>query len=242
MDYFNLDARGTIIKIPKNIAFKSSVLKKSETSHYLNYSPDIVHQAMNYLSNMKVKMNEELEILFKELNIDIPKIMDLPEYFKVNARGTIIQIPIELLEKFQVIKNFMSNGWGDNCQPYYLNYNPQTVYNLISYLEGFTIDSSNGEFLALCDEMLIDLNTKYLDEEFCTELQKKFEEYIDKLEEKDFTEFKKRFRIWSNLNNKDLVKKEISGKIERLFHVKKIESARKYYMDYYNKVINKEKN
>ena len=192
---------------------------------------------VDYLLGIKVEMNSSLEHLMKELLIDTPCVQDLPEYFNVNARGQIIQIPIELLDRFEVIKSCMSNNWRDKYQPYYLNYNPQMVYNLISFLQGFIIDTTSSEFLALCDEMLINLESKYQDT-YCEELKKQYREHINSLDDKKLIEFRKKFKLensYFNLNIAD----HICNKLENLFNIKNIENGRKHFLLYHEKYINK---
>lgn len=75
-----LNARGTIIEIPKEIAFKSHVLETSQKElwkkidqepYFLNYDSSLVHKLVDYLSGRQIKDISKLKDIADELLIDI---------------------------------------------------------------------------------------------------------------------------------------------------------------------------
>lgn len=240
IEYFIIDARGIHIKIPLQIANKSHILRNTDSSipYYLNYSSDIVHQMVDYLSdiNDQLDVSHTIKKLMKELDIVYEKLSE--EYFKVNARGTIIEIPIDLLHHFEVIRNLYNGDWKDSNKPYYLNYKPETVHLLISYLSGINVDITNMELKMLSDEMLINLDP--MSDDFCEELKKKYNNYIDSIKSiNELNIFLKRFGLAYWKDDREQIKKFLNNKIEMYFSVKRQDSAKKFYIEYYNKYINK---
>jgi hypothetical protein len=74
-EYLNLDARGTIIKIPYDTAKKSPVLKAyidngNKEAYYLNYSAKVVNKLVDYLLDNN-EFNENIKKICDELCIDL---------------------------------------------------------------------------------------------------------------------------------------------------------------------------
>jgi hypothetical protein len=77
-NYLNLDARGTIIKIPRSIIEnKSQVISRwianwesDKDAFYINRDPNIVHNLVNYVSGYKYEITDSLYELCDELMIE----------------------------------------------------------------------------------------------------------------------------------------------------------------------------
>lgn len=61
------------------------------------------------------------------------------ELFKINARGTLIQIPIDIAKISEVFKALINNDWKDTREPFYLNYSPDSVHKLLDFINGFGV-------------------------------------------------------------------------------------------------------
>lgn len=85
MELIRINARGTIIDIPKDIAFKSEYIKTNyafESEYikanydehlYLNFSADVVHKLIDYLTYNDIKYIDELQTISDFLLIEIPQ-------------------------------------------------------------------------------------------------------------------------------------------------------------------------
>ena len=76
-EYIFLDARGIIIKVPYDLAKKSLVLedyvsqcKDKKKPYYLNYSSDVVHELIDYLSGKTIKNEYNIDKLIDELALE----------------------------------------------------------------------------------------------------------------------------------------------------------------------------
>lgn len=58
----------------------------------------------------------------------------LMETIKLSARGTIIEVPKDVIKKSPVITAFLDGNWSDSSSAYYLNYSAETVHLIIDFL------------------------------------------------------------------------------------------------------------
>src|SRR5437588_80570 len=81
MELVNLSARGTEIQVHLNIIERSHVIKKwyeekekekekEKKSFFVNFSPDIVHNLINYLSGQPHSTGDIFSMIIEELKID----------------------------------------------------------------------------------------------------------------------------------------------------------------------------
>ena len=78
----------------------------------------------------------------------------LTNFLLLNARGTIIEIPLELAQKSPVLNDYIENKWKDSNEPYYLNYSKETVHMFLDYLSGDTIKKL-GYIYRIYNELMI---------------------------------------------------------------------------------------
>ena len=134
MQFVYLNARGTMIQIPKTEAFKSEILKtyfdkwnEKNEPFYLNYEPKIVHKLFDYLadgyfSNKRTKDIEKIKNIANELLIEINVTNDIDGYFFTDF--VIQKMYKEFQEKYNDFKNEMKN----------YNVNIDESYNLSIFL------------------------------------------------------------------------------------------------------------
>ena len=76
MELIKINARGTIIEIPKDIAFRIEYIKNNHNWNneqiYLNFNADIVHKLLDYISYGETKYLDELKTICDFLLIEIP--------------------------------------------------------------------------------------------------------------------------------------------------------------------------
>jgi hypothetical protein len=69
-------------------------------------------------------------------------------YLTLNARGTLIQVPTDVIFKSPVIKTLYQHKKSD--EQFYLNFDPKQVHELVDFLSGYKI-SVNKDCFALMD-------------------------------------------------------------------------------------------
>jgi len=74
------------------------------------------------------------------------------EYLNLDARGTLIKIPVDAAKKSPVLKAYVDNG---NKEAFYLNYSADTVNKFVDYI----LDNNefNENIIKICDELCVDI-------------------------------------------------------------------------------------
>ena len=140
MDLVKLNARGTIIQIPKEIVYKSEVLKtyfhkwnEKEEPYYLNYEPKIVHKLIDYLSMLDMNHIDKIKTIANELLIEFP-IMPITKETKIFMSDSIIRQKYkDYKAKFDDFKDKMKLHNINIKESYKLS----IFLSMMSYYEGY---------------------------------------------------------------------------------------------------------
>jgi hypothetical protein len=130
MELVNLSARGTIIQVPLEIIKRSDIIrdwyeKQKSSSFYMNYSPDVVHKFIDYLTD-KCALNGYLNdfpegrkiIFFEGISYDI--LTKMKEEYKIDGY-TVKDTVTKLLDEIVV----------DDMQYYMLYTVPTSRYDIV---------------------------------------------------------------------------------------------------------------
>lgn len=160
----SLDARGTIIKIQKDLAYKSEVLKKfidgpykKEDTYVLNYSPDIVYKLIDYLSDRYVfdfylldNIMDELIIEKKEIEYDkdIMKLTYNDVYSNIRKIWNIIESNFcydeedyYILNKTEYLYHYIENGITRATTNYKYKMYIFDLLHCLSYVKGYHLET-----------------------------------------------------------------------------------------------------
>lgn len=155
----SLDARGTIIKIQKDLAYKSEVLKKfidgpykKEDTYVLNYSPDIINKLIDYLSDRYVfdfylldDIMDELIIEKKEIEYNNEMLINFDDIFNniVKIHKLLdIDIETEIKRNKDSILRVILNG-EDRCR---IKIRLDDYLHCLSYLKGYHLQTFSKDF------------------------------------------------------------------------------------------------
>ncbi len=142
-NYLSLDARGTIIKVPQDIIFKSEVIKtsfndrwkKTNEPYYLNYDPSVVHKMIDYLSGREISDMVELKYIAEELLVNIlpvQKVLLTPEFVVYNS--------VILMKKYEEYK-LKFNDFKQEIKEVDTHTELECFFMMLSYYDGLHITS-----------------------------------------------------------------------------------------------------
>jgi hypothetical protein len=107
----NLKVEEQIIQIPDFIAIKSPVLSNymnegNTEAFCLNYTPEIVHMFLDFLSNTAM-FDPKIKKICGELGVDIPE----PEYISIGTKYFVVQFPYEIAKRsLKLVDWYEKNG------------------------------------------------------------------------------------------------------------------------------------
>jgi hypothetical protein len=150
--YLTIDARGTLIKVPTDVIFKSSVIKalcqhkKPDEQFYLNFDPKHVHELVDFLSGYKSTVSQECSALMDYCGIE--QLLD-QIYITIDARGVEMKVLYSDFINYEPVKQFYSTH--KLTEQFKIKSDVVQMSNFIKYIknESYLITS---EFLAICKE------------------------------------------------------------------------------------------
>jgi uncharacterized pyridoxamine 5'-phosphate oxidase family protein len=156
IEYITLDARGTLIKVPKDIIFKAPVIstlynnKKITDTFYLNFSPIEVHDMIDYLSGYPCTFSAKTMHLLEFCGIEEKK---TTQSVTIECLyGETLTVDKEMVDTVPALREFYESN---SCYTKYTtNLLTSQVKNYLQYMMDKPYKLT-ADFASVCDKMNI---------------------------------------------------------------------------------------
>lgn len=174
MSIVKWNARGTIIKVPYEIAIRSRIFsefynKNKESTFFINRDPLEVHKLINFLSNTKkTDIYEELMIDYNDTFLKLKsKLSDIKNWENIKHDETIIENDSDILKttfeiKKEYVFNFQKSNNDDSIYEYQIiNLLNSFKHNLIKVFPNYTIKFDEPLYIFDSKLNIISFNLKF---------------------------------------------------------------------------------